>query len=470
MQEPETNLSTVERLITAFSDLVWGTPLLVLLLGGGIFFLFYSRLLHIRYLRHAIRILTGRYDNPLEEGQINHYQALSTALAATVGMGNISGVAIAIAVGGPGAIFWMWVSAILGVTTKYFTCTLAVMFRGRDSRGEIQGGPMYFIVEGLGRKWRPLAVFFSLMGMIGVLPMFQANQLTQAIRDVVLVPAGLQTGFASNLVSGLVFSSLVALVIFGGIKRIGKVTGRMVPFMVILYVLSVLYIIFSNPDKILPGLALIFRDAFTAGSVLGGSLGALVITGVRRGAFSNEAGIGTAPMAHGAAKTSEPVREGLVAMLGPVVDTIIVCTMTALALIITGVWNSGESDGITLTADAFQAGIPGAGAYLLTLCVTIFAISTMLAFPYYGTKCFSFIFGARYSALYKWFYILSIPLGATATLGAVISIIDSAYALMAFPTMISALLLSPHVVRASRDYFRRLDQSRRTDRGKSAGS
>jgi len=466
MGEGADHLGSMERIFTSLADLVWGAPLLVLLLGGGTYFLFYSRLMPLRYIRHAVQILLGRYDNPLEEGQINHYQALSTALAATVGMGNISGVAIAITMGGPGAIFWMWVSAILGVTTKYFTCTLAVMFRERDSRGEIQGGPMYFIVEGLGRKWRPLAVFFSMMGMIGVLPMFQANQLTQAIRDVVLVPAGVQVGFTSNLVSGLVFSSLVALVVFGGIKRIGKVTGRLVPFMVVLYVLSVLYIIFSNPDRIIPGLALIFRDAFTAESVLGGSLGALVITGVRRGAFSNEAGIGTAPMAHGAAKTNEPVREGLVAMLGPVVDTIIVCTMTALALIITGVWNSGESDGITLTADAFRTGIPGAGVYLLIASVTIFALSTMLAFPYYGTKCFSFIFGARYSHFYKWFYILSIPLGATATLGAVVSIIDSAYALMAFPTMISALLLSPHVMRASRNYFRRLDQGR----GRSAGS
>ena len=462
MLKAEENLSTIERIIIGFSDLAWGTPLLVLLLGGGVFFLVYSRLLPLRYFRHAIHILMGRYDNPLEEGQINHYQALSTALAATVGMGNISGVAIAITIGGPGAIFWMWISAILGVTTKYFTCTLAVLFRGRDSNGEIQGGPMYFIVEGLGRNWRPLAVFFSLLGMIGVLPMFQANQLTQVIRDVMLIPAGVEAGFGSNLITGLVCSSLVGVVIFGGIKRIGKVTGRMVPVMVILYVVSVLFILFSNTDKILPGLALIFRDAFTAESVLGGSLGALVITGVRRGAFSNEAGIGTAPMAHGAAKTNEPVREGLVAMLGPIVDTIIICTMTALALIITGVWNSGESDGITLTADAFQTAIPGVGAYLLTICVTVFAVSTMLSFPYYGAKCFSFVFGARYSYLYKWFYIISIPAGATATLGVVISIFDGAYALMAFPTMISALLLSRSVDRASRDYFRRLDESRRS--------
>ena len=275
---------------------------------------------------------------------------------------------------------------------------------------------------------------------------------------MVLIPNQVEAGFVSNLISGLLVAILVGVVIFGGIRRIGKVTGRMVPIMVALYVLLVLYIVFSSPQNILPSFELIFRDAFTANSVLGGSLGALIITGVRRAAFSNEAGIGTAPMAHGAAKTNEPVREGLVAMLGPVVDTIIVCTMTALALIMTGVWNAGESDGITMTADAFEVAMPGLGAYLLTICVAVFSISTMLSFPYYGTKCFSFIFGARHSYVYKWFYLITIPFGATATLGTVVGIFDGAYALMAFPTMISALLLSPHVVRASKDYFKRYEK------------
>lgn len=460
MQAAGAEISTTERIITGFSDLAWGTPLLVLLLGGGLYFLLYSGLLPFRHFRHAVAILAGKYDNPDEPGHINHYQALSTALAATVGMGNISGVALAITMGGPGAIFWMWISALLGVATKYFTCTLAVMYRGKDSKGEVQGGPMYVIVEGLGQKWRPMALFFCLMGMIGVLPMFQVNQLTQIVRDVVLVPNGVEAGLATNLASGVIVGILVGIVIFGGIRRIGKVTGRMVPLMVALYVLSVLFIIFSRPGSIIPSFGLIFRDAFTAESVLGGALGALVITGVRRAAFSNEAGIGTAPMAHGAARTNEPVREGLVAMLGPVVDTIIVCTMTALALIMTGVWNEGDSDGITLTAEAFEYAIPGFGAYLLTLCVFVFALSTMLSFPYYGTKCFSFVFGAGRSHLYKWFYILTIPLGAAATLGTVVGIFDGAYALMAFPTMISALLLSPAVLKASKDYFKRLNKNK----------
>jgi AGCS family alanine or glycine:cation symporter len=453
-------ISTVERIITGFSDLAWGTPLLLLLLGGGLFFLVYSRLLPFRYFGHAIAIIRGKYDRPDEPGQINHYQALSTALAATVGMGNISGVALAIAMGGPGAIFWMWVSALLGVTTKYFTCTLAVMYRGRDSNGELQGGPMYVIMEGLGKNWKPMALFFSLMGMIGVLPMFQVNQLTQIVRDVVLIPNGVSAGFVTDLASGVVVAIIVGIVIFGGIKRIGKVTGRMVPVMVILYILSVLMIIFTQTGRIIPSFVLIFHDAFHADSMMGGALGALVITGVRRAAFSHEAGIGTAPMAHGAAKTNEPVREGLVAMMGPVVDTIVVCTMTALALIITGVWNNDASDGITLTADAFKSALPGFGVYLLTICVFIFSLSTMLSFPYYGTKCYSFIFGARTSYLYKWFYIITIPLGATATLGTVVGIFDGAYALMAFPNMIAALLLSPSVIRASKDYFNRLKETR----------
>ena len=453
-------VSLAEKIIVGFSDLAWGTPLLVLLLGGGLFFLFYSRLLPFRYFRHAIQILRGKYDDPNEPGQINHYQALSTALAATVGMGNVSGVALAIAYGGPGAIFWMWVSALLGVTTKYFTCTLAVMFRGRDSAGELQGGPMYVIVEGLGKNWRPLAVFFSVLGMIGVSPVFQANQMTQVIRDVVLIPAGVDAGLGSNLITGFLIAIIVALVLFGGIKRIGKVTGRMVPFMVVLYILSVLYILITNPDKILPGFALIFHDAFTADSVLGGAVGTLIITGVRRAAFSNEAGIGTAPMAHGAAKTNEPVREGLVAMLGPIVDTIFVCTMTALALIITGVWHTSDADGISLTAHAFETAIPGFGAILLTICVSVFAISTMLSFPYYGTKCFSFVFGVKYSFIYKWLYVIVIPMGAATTLGFTVGIFDGAYALMAFPTMISALLLAPRVLRASKDYFERMKLER----------
>ncbi len=441
--------------IIEFSDLIWGTPLLILLLGGGIFFLIYSRLTPFRYIKHAVHILMGRYDDPDEPGYISHYQALATALSGTVGMGNVSGVAVAITAGGPGAIFWMWISALLGVATKYFTCSLAVMYRGRDSAGNLQGGPMYFITEGLGKKWKPMAIFFSLVGMIGVLPVFQANQLTQVIRDVILVPNGVETGFRTDLVTGLILTSVVSIVIFGGIKRIGKVAGKLVPFMVVLYVLAVLYIIFSKPAMIIPGFQTIFADAFSGNAVLGGALGSLIVEGVRRASFSNEAGIGTAPMAHGAAKTNEPIREGLVAMLGPMIDTLIICTMTALAIIMTGSWLDSGSDGISVTVNAFGKAIPGVGPYILILCVTVFAITSMFAFPYYGAKCFSFIFGAKYQFIYNIILVLTISLGAVGTLKVVLSIFDSAYALMAFPTMIATILLSPKVVQETRKYLAR---------------
>lgn len=453
-------LEKLGELIIKISDGIWGTPVLLLLLGGGLYFLIYSRLAPLRYIGHAIKILTGKYDDPNEPGQLRHYQALSTALAGTVGMGNVSGVAVAITMGGPGAIFWMWISALLGVSTKFFTCSLAVMFRGKDSAGEIQGGPMYYITEGLGKNWKPVAIFFSIVGMIGVSPLFQANQLTQMIRDVLLVPNNLEASFTSNLITGIVISILVGLVVIGGIKRIGKVTGSLVPTMVLVYTVTVLYIIFSNTAQIIPAFQTIFHDAFTGDAVLGGSLGAIIIVGVRRAAFSNEAGLGTAPMAHGAAKTSEPIREGLVAMLGPIIDTIIVCTMTALAIIITNTWISSDADGITLTAHAFDSAIPVYGKYILFTCVIFFSMSTMFAFPYYGVKCLGFVAGAKYQHIYNYVFVAVVIIGAVSNLRVIIGLIDIAFALMAFPTVITAILLSPHVRRASKDYFARLKAER----------
>lgn len=416
----------------------------------------YSQLAPLKYLGHALKILTGKYDDPNEPGQLRHYQALSTALAGTVGMGNVSGVAVAITMGGPGAVFWMWVSALLGISTKFFTCTLAVMFRRKDSAGEIQGGPMYFITEGLGKNWRPLAVFFSIVGMIGVSPLFQANQLTQMVRDTVLIPNNLGGNFHTDLLTGIIISVIVGIVVIGGIKRIGNVTGRLVPLMVVVYVVTVLVIIFSNTSQIIPAFKTIIYDAFTGEAVLGGSVGAIIITGVRRAAFSNEAGLGTAPMAHGAAKTSEPVREGLVAMLGPIIDTLIICTMTALAIIVTNTWLESSADGITLTAHAFEEAIPFYGKYILTGAVTFFAMSTLFAFPYYGVKCLGFVAGAKYGYIYNYVFVGIVIVGAISNLRVIIGLIDIAFALMAFPTVISALLLSPHVKRASQKYFAEL--------------
>ncbi len=451
-------LKTIDSWMIAFADFVWGTPLLILLLGGGIFFTFYSRFIPFRYLKHSITIIRGKYDNPDEPGQISHFQALSSALASTVGMGNISGVAVAIHTGGPGALFWMWVSAVVGMATKFFTCSLSIMYRGKDDRGEIQGGPMYVVTEGLGPRFRPLAILFSVAGLFGCLTLFQANQLTQIIVDEILVPGGITSGSLNmdRFLLGAVMAGLVAMVIFGGIRRIGYVASRMVPAMVILYLGAGLLILFNNFSEIPVYLKLILEDAFTGNAVLGGALGAVIITGIRRAAFSNEAGIGTEAMAHGAAKTNEPIREGLVAMIGPFIDTILVCSITALVILSTGVWQSSEANGVTLTTQAFTLGLPGFGRYILMITVFVFSISTMIGYSYYGAKCTSFLFGTRHKKTYRQFYTLSLIVGAMVSLDAVISLLDGMFALMALPTMLSALILSPKVMAEARRYFARL--------------
>ncbi|MAB65513.1 MAG: sodium/alanine symporter [Bacteroidetes bacterium] len=440
---------------------MWGTPLVVLLVGGGLFFLIYSRFIPYRYFFHSINILRGKYDDPNDPGDISHFEALASALAATVGLGNISGVAVAIAIGGPGAVFWMWISAIVGMATKFFTCTLSIMYRGKDSNGDIQGGTMYMIMEGLGKKWKPLAVLFAVAGLFGPLPIFQANQVTQIVRDFVLIPNGLADAanhFNTDLISGIVILAIVSLVIFGGIKRVGKVASKMVPAMVVIYVACVLVIIGINIDMLGSTFALIFTDAFTANSAMGGALGALIVTGVRRAAFSNEAGIGTATLAHGAAKTKEPVREGLVAMMGPFIDTLVVCTMTALAILVTGVWQSGDENGITLTASAFEAALGPYGVYLLIFCVLIFGFSSLFTYSYYSTKCLGFLIGADKQKYFNFFYAAAIIFGSVATIQAVLNFTDGMFALMAIPTMTVAILLSPKVMAAAKDYFGRMEK------------
>lgn len=455
-------MTKIDQFIADFASFVWGLPLLILLIGGGFYLLIISKFLPFRYLGHALQVLRGKYDNPDDPGEISHFQALSTALSATVGMGNIAGVAVAIAIGGPGAIFWMWVSAIIGMATKFFTNSLAVMYRGKDTDGNIQGGPMYFIMVGLGKRWKALAVMFSVAGLVGALPVFNVNQLTQAINFILLEPNGVEVGLGSNLIIGLVLVTITSIVIFGGLSRISKTVSKLVPLMVVMYFVSVLIILFVNSDQVPYYFGLIFTDAFAANnftgdSFLGGVLGGLIILGIRRGAFSNEAGIGTAPMAHGAAKTNEPIREGLVAMLGPAIDTLVVCTLTALAILVTGVWQTSDHNGVSLTAAAFNDAMPVYGNYVLLICIAFFSISSLFSYSYYGTKCLSFLLGADKKHYYNYFYILSILMGATTTLSMMINLIDGFFALMAIPTMISTLILAPKVLKAAKDYFRRME-------------
>jgi len=456
-------MELLNQFIADFASFVWGLPLLILLIGGGLYLLILSKFLPFRFIGHAIQVLRGKYDDPNDPGQISHFQALTTALSATVGMGNIAGVAVAISIGGPGAIFWLWISAVVGMSTKFFTSTLAIMFRGKDSNGELQGGPMYFIMEGLGKTWKPLAIMFSICGLVGALPVFNVNQLTQAINDILLKPNGVAVGFSSNLIIGFVLVVLTSIVILGGIQRISKTASKLVPTMVLLYFVSVLFILGVNIDVVPKYLMMIFTDAFaaenfTGDAFFGGVLGGLILLGIRRGAFSNEAGIGTAPMAHGAAKTDEPVREGLVAMLGPAIDTIIVCTLTALAILVTGVWQTSDANGVSLTASAFTEAMPRIGKYLLLICIAIFSISSLFSYSYYGSKCMSFLFGADKKHYYNYFYIISIIIGATTSLNMMINLIDGFFALMAIPTMTAAIILAPKVVKEFRAYSIRLKE------------
>jgi AGCS family alanine or glycine:cation symporter len=454
-------MERIAKFIEEFSSLAWGLPLLILLIGGGLYLLIISRFLPFRFFGHAIQVLRGKFDDPNDPGEISHFKALTTALSSTIGMGNIAGVALAIAIGGPGAMFWMWVSAIVGISTKFFTCTLAIMYRGKDSNGDLQGGPMYFIMEGLGKSWKPLAIMFSIFGMLGALPIVNVNQLKQAINDIILVPNGVEVSLMSNGIIALILVVVTSIVILGGLKRISAIASKMVPSMVILYFILVLIILCINYEVVPKYLVLIFTDAFAAEHYkgepfLGGILGALVLLGIRRGAFSNEAGIGTAPMAHGAAKTDEPVREGLVAMLEPAIDTLVVCTLTALAILVTGVWETTSDNGVTLTASAFNDALPGIGSYLLMVCVFIFSISSLFSYSYYGTKCMSFLLGANNKHYYNYFYILSIILAATTPFAMMINLIDGVFALMAIPTMTATLIMAPRVVKEIKAYKKRL--------------
>jgi AGCS family alanine or glycine:cation symporter len=429
---------------------VWGTPLVALLLGGGCFFIIASRALPYRYMGHAIAILRGRYDTPNANGEISHQQALAAALSNTMGLGNIAGVALAIVAGGPGAVFWMWMSAIVGIATKFFTCSLGVMYRGKDSLGNLQGGPMYVIREALPRPYYPLAVLFSLAGLIGTLPIFQANQLTALIQDTVL--AGTAPEWAP-LAIGIVIAIVVGSVIFGGLPRVAKVAVALLPTMVLVYLAMTMWVLANHLPDIPRVLATIFTEALSPTAVGGGFLGVMLI-GISRGAFSNEAGVGTEVMAHSAAKTDEPIREGMLATLGPVFDTLVVCTCTALVILLAGNWQSpGDMSGITLTADAFRSEMGNAGLITLGFVALILSTTTMFAGWYFGAKCFGFLVGAKWQPYFRWFFIAAVVFGATVSIDVVFNLISASYGIMAIPTMVSAIVLAPRVLHAAERYF-----------------
>lgn len=432
-------------------------PMFALLIFGGLFLVFYSKLLPYRYFGHAIAITAGKYDDKNAKGDVSSFQALSAAVAATVGLGNISGVAIAIHQGGPGVIFWIWVTALIGMGIKFYSCSLSVMFRGTDSEGNLQGGPMYYITKGLGEKWRPLAIFFAICGLFGFLGIFTANQFTETFMSVVEPSKTIFEMSELNwkLTIGIVLAVITSLVIFGGLKNIAKVASAIVPFMVALYLIAVLVVMVLNASHILPALETIITEAWNFKTIMAGGFWGFIIIGVKRAMFSNEAGLGSAPMYHGQSKTDNPIKEGLVASLGPFIDTILVCTFTAIVIILSQA-DYETNSGIVLTLEAFEITLFGYGDDLLMIIVTAFALSTLFTYSYYGVKSLSFLTNVKIGKYYNWFFIATIVLAAVASLELVVRLIDLSYALMVIPNMIAVLLLAPKVNVAAKEYFVKL--------------
>ena len=449
-------LDSIANWLVEASDFVCGYPEFFLLIGGGLFLFIYSGAVSIRRLPWSLRALRQKQakQSGKETGQISSLQALLSAIAATVGMGNIAGVAIALTVGGPGVIFWMWVSAIVGMSTKFFEGTLAILYKGRDANGEPQGGPMYMITQGLGPKWKPMAYAFAIFGLVGTLCFMQANQLVESVTTVFTTPAGIDNTVGLRFFMGVVIVLIVGSVILGGISRIAKLATRIVPIMVALYMLLVVVIMVLNYDKLPAIFASIFREAFSMKAGFG-AFAFVALTGARRAAYVNEAGIGTASMMHGASRNTDPIKEGLIAMIAPLIDSGVVCTLTAIPILIAGNYADCEGiKGLYIALGAFEQLLPGYGQYALMVMVFFFAFSTMFSYSYYGQKCTNFLFGAQHAYKYNYFYLLMIVVAAVVPLGTVVAVMDLSFALMALPTMTSLLLLAPRVKALMKDYFR----------------
>ncbi len=457
-------LESIGNFITTIADFVCGYPMFFTLIGGGLFLFIYSGAVSIRRLPYALAALRTKSD--AKNGQISSAQALASVVAATVGLGNIAGVTIALVMGGPGAIFWLWVSALVGMCTKYHEGVLAIMYKGTDNEGNPQGGPMYIIERGLGMKWKPMAIFFAFAGMFGTMCIMNANQLAEGAVATFTTPEWIANSEFLSLISsitsldnlhsfklifGIAVASIVALVVLGGIKRIANVATVLVPFMVGAYFLMVLYIIFTHIGDVPGVFASIFREAFNLEAGWGALIG-IALIGARRAALVNDAGVGTASIMHGASRNDQPVREGLVAMLGPSIDSGLVCTLTALAILLCGDINVEGVQGLQVAMDAFDKAIPG-GKYLLMATVICFGMSSMFSYSFYGNRCASYLFGAKNAKYYTYFFILSLVVFAVVPLSAAVGVCDLFYGLMAFPTMIAILKLSPKVKQATKEYF-----------------
>lgn len=436
------------ELLKALDAFVWGPPLLLLLVGTGIYLTIRLGLLQVMRLPKAFQLI---FTKDKGHGDVSSFAALCTALAATVGTGNIIGVATAIKVGGPGALFWMWMAAFFGMATKYSEGLLAIKYRTKDANGAVAGGPMHYILLGMGEKWRPLATFFAIAGvlvaLLGIGTFTQVNSITESVQN---------TANISSTITTPILTVLVAIAVFGGLQSISKVSTTIVPLMAIVYILGALTVIFFHIEKIPATLSLVFTSAFSPIAAVGGFAGASIRTaiqnGVARGVFSNESGLGSAPIAAAAAKTNEPVEQGLISMTGTFIDTLIICSLTGLTILVTGVW-SGDLNGVALTQSAFSIVFSEFGSVVLTIFLVLFAFTTILGWNYYGERCFEFLFGVRYIWLYRVVFVIMVLLGGFIELDMVWIIADIVNALMALPNLIALLALSPIVVTETRKYF-----------------
>ncbi len=431
-------LETLEYLTGEFVGIVWGLPLVFGLCFSGIFFTVYFGFPQIRLFKHAIQIVSGKFDKPEDKGEISHFQALCAALSATVGLGNIAGVAVAISLGGPGAVFWLWVAGFIGMATKFTEVSLALKYRTVTDKGTTHGGPMFTIKNALSKKFAPLAfayAFFVILSSFGAGNMFQSNQMASILNASIDIP---------KWASGLVFCVFAFLILIGGIKRIGKFAEKLVPTMVFVYVAGALGILIMRYELI-PGIFVqILTDAFSGTAAVGGFAGVafkeVVVMGIRRATFSNEAGMGSSAMAHSAAK-STPIQEGVVALLEPFIDTVVICSITALALLATGAWHQAGVAGSEMTAWAFENVYGVFGRGIVTLTVTLFAFSTIISWSYYGEQGVTFVFGEKYIPAYRYIFIIFIFLGAIAQLNLVINISDAVYGMLAIPNLIATYFL-----------------------------
>ena len=466
-------LEQINSIIEVIDEAVWGLPLIILILFTGFLLTVRLGLLQVRHLGKALKFMVKNEEDG--HGEVTSFGALCTALSATIGTGNITGVATAIALGGPGALFWMVVAAFFGMATKYAEGLLAIKYRTIDADGHVLGGPFYYIENGMGKNWRWLAKIFAFfgacVGLFGIGTFTQVNSIASAVKNF-FDPESAHVAFTmfgrdyslATIIAGLILTLCVGLVVIGGIKRIAKVSEVVVPFMAILYVVLALIIIFTNITAVPAALVSIVKSAFTGSALAGGAVGSMIVAmqkGIARGIFSNESGLGSAPIAAAAAMTKEPARQGLVSMTGTFIDTIIICTMTGLSIVIAGSWMNPGLEGVEITMDAFQKGLPFppvVASFSLMICLVFFAFTTILGWDYYGERCVEYLFNRNRSVVqgYRWLYILAVFIGPYMTVAAVWNIADIFNALMAFPNLIALLALNGVVVRETKDYIGRL--------------